>query len=156
MDIHNIGRTTGKEIIVKREPLPPAFATIAANMVVEEAIANPPATTIAIKVKGDLISICKKNIKRGVIISCNRKNREILKISFDKRITSGLAFNLKNRDVPCSSSLMKMWDSPFMALKNRIIQNMTDCILMEIGIPPDDRLMAKVDMIAKDMDTFSA
>lgn len=156
IETHSIGRTMGKEIMVKSEALPPAFATIAANTVVEDASAKPPVIIVMIKVNGDLMSICSKKTKRGVIQICSKKERDILKMSFDKRIISCLEFNLRKRDVPCSSSLMKMWESPFIALKNIMIQKITDCILVEIGTLPEDRLMASVDMTAKDIDIFSA
>ncbi len=49
IDIQSTGSSMGNDIIVKREPFPPAFATMAASIVVVDAMENPPAMTEKMK-----------------------------------------------------------------------------------------------------------
>jgi len=46
MVTHNTGSVTGKERIVKREPRPPDWDTMAAMMVVADVMAIPPASIV--------------------------------------------------------------------------------------------------------------
>jgi len=49
MEIQSTGRRMGKEMIVKRDPFPPALATMAASMVVDAAMEIPPIAIVNTK-----------------------------------------------------------------------------------------------------------
>lgn len=52
IEIQSTGSSMGKDMIVKSDPLPPAFAVMAARMVVAAAIEMPPAATDSMKCAG--------------------------------------------------------------------------------------------------------
>lgn len=145
-----MGRIIGNDITVKSEPFPPAFAAIAARNVVDEDMEMPPEITMNIKKSMDLTSTRMKNIYSGVMKYCSNRNNTILYISFDIKIASGTAHNRNRREVPSSSSLMKICDRPFIALKNIITQKIIAWVLEVIGMPPEERLTASVVIIAKE------
>lgn len=67
--IHITGRIIGNEMMVKRELFPPDLDVIAARMVVEDDIANPPANALTMNGITALTAIFRKKINRGIVIS---------------------------------------------------------------------------------------
>lgn len=80
----------------------------------------------------------------------------MLNNNFDVRIISGFDISFRKRSVSCSISLVKIWESPFIALKKRIIHSNIAWIFTGKPVPPVVRLIASVAIMAKEIDTLNA